>query len=126
MRIMGSLLLAAALAAGYTATPASARSAPRATPTNVAGIVTSVDAGTKSFVLQNKTGLGKRAKTQNLTVMTTSRTTFKHVGKLPLTRKPASFADLAVNEKVQVKGLPAKAGHVGDSYVLIKHEPSKK
>lgn len=123
MRFERSLLLITALALPLAAGQANAKPAKSAKPTNVTGIVQSVHAADKSFVLHTRRGPGK--KEQDLTVVTTAGTTFRHVGKLPLTRKPASFADLAANEKVQVKGLPAKSGKVGATDVLIKHEPKK-
>jgi len=125
MRGIRMLALAAVSVLGAAAGPAAAKAVRPARPTNVTGIVTRLDAPAKSFVLHRKMGWGKRAKTQELTVMTSGGTTFKHVGRLPLTRKPATFADLAVHEKVQVRGLPAKDGKVGATYVLIKHEPKK-
>lgn len=125
MRTMVLLAAGVTLVAGLAGGPAAAKAAPKAKPTNVTGIVTRLNTPAKSFVLERKTGWGKRAKTEDLTVMTSGATTFKQVGRLPLTRKPASFTDLAVNEKVQVRGLPANAGRVGATYVLIKQMPRK-
>lgn len=125
MRFEQSLLLITALALPLSAGQASAKPAKAAKPTNVTGIVQSIHPGDKSFVLHIRKGFGKKAQEQDLTVMTNAGTTFKHVGKLPLTRKPAAFADLKADEKVQVKGLPAKDGKVGATDVLIKHDPKK-
>jgi len=125
MRFEPSLLLMTALALPLSAGPAGAKPAKAAKPTNVTGVVQSVHPADKSFVLHIRKGFGKKAQEQDLTVMTNAGTTFRHVGKLPLTRKPASFADVKANEKVQVKGLPAKEGRVGATDVLIKHEPKK-
>lgn len=126
MRNTGSILLLAALAATFTAAPrAEARSPKPAKRTNLTGTVTKINAPTKSFVLHTHQGWGKKAHDAEFTVVTTAGTTFKRAGKLIVTRKPAAFADLAVNETVQVKGLPAKDGKVGATDILIKREPKK-
>lgn len=123
MRGIGMLTLCTVLALGAAPGPAGAK--PGTKPADVTGTVTRVDPAKKSFVLERKAGWGKKAKTEDFTVLTTGGTTFKHVGFLPLTRKPASFTDLAVNEKVEVRGMPTQDGKVGATYVLIKHEPKK-
>jgi hypothetical protein len=115
-----------AIALFASVTPSFARPTVRARPANVTGIVISVNSARKSFVLQQRTGWGKRAKTRNLSVMTTGGTTYKRVGRLPLTRKAAGFGDLAAREKVQVRGLPVNAGRIGATYVLIKQPPRRK
>lgn len=125
MRTVYSPILVTALTLALVAGQAEARPVKAAKPTNVTGVVQSVHAANKSFVLHTHQGWGKKAVEQDLTVTTTGGTTFKRAGKLRVTRKAAGFGDLASNEKVQVKGLPAKDGKIGATYVLIKSDGKK-